>query len=282
MLHLASLLLVLHCHTMVNAEVLTSPFSRKNCAEFFYKNTEPKNLLTQRFARICQQLNRNQKKYRFATLYDRIKRTPVYSAYIYEAGRANRDDWFIEPQLVSQKYQREMEMESDTEIDPALLKESQAVNQDYVNSRYDRGHLNPCQHHRHASDSLATCTLTNIVPQNPVLNQGAWREYEESFRRRAANCIMTYVITGVIPGNNYISDGRVNIPGYIWSAACCTRNQGGPMTWAVIALNDREGTVDDISVKDLEEKLATHPKRPVKLFHEDCPRNPGQPFSESS
>ncbi|XP_014749345.1 PREDICTED: endonuclease domain-containing 1 protein-like [Sturnus vulgaris] len=47
-------------------------------------------------ASICQVYAN---KYRFATLYDRNRRIPVYSAYKYQPGNGSRSDsWFVEPQ----------------------------------------------------------------------------------------------------------------------------------------------------------------------------------------
>ncbi|XP_069482628.1 endonuclease domain-containing 1 protein-like [Ambystoma mexicanum] len=271
MFHFVLLAMALNYHTVGNAEVITSPFSDKHCPGFFYKDTEPKNLMPQSFARICQRFNN---KYRFATMYDRQNHIPVYSAYVYQAGNSNRIGWLIEPQLVGNSYNKEMEDEVLTTIDRNLLRASQALDDDYKDTKYDRGHINPSLHHNDPDDSMSTFTLTNIVPQNATLNQGAWRHYEEdTIKHQAADCTRTYAIVGAIPGNNYISKGRVNVPAYIWAAACCTLQNGGMKAWAVIADNSGINRVDPITLADLEKKLSTHPTRPVHLFHTDCPKN---------
>ncbi|KAI1239528.1 hypothetical protein IHE44_0012654, partial [Lamprotornis superbus] len=82
------------CLWLGHSEVVKS-FTR--CPQFFYARTPPRDSLRPRnAARICQVYGN---KYRFATLYDRNRRIPVYSAYIYEPGPGDRSDsWFVEPQ----------------------------------------------------------------------------------------------------------------------------------------------------------------------------------------
>ncbi|XP_069067615.1 endonuclease domain-containing 1 protein-like [Pleurodeles waltl] len=273
MFHLALLLLALSCYTLADAKVLLEDkFTPTYCSCFFYKGTEPTGIIPPDGARICQ---RFANKYRFATVYDRKRRIPTYSAYIYEAKMSVRTKWMIEPQLVSQSYSETMELERCTKIPKKLLRESQAVDEDYksASKTYDRGHINPSLHHNDGFDSKATFTLTNVVPQNRILNQGAWKKYEEdTIRNRAEGCSRTYAIVGAIPGNNAIAN-RVNIPGYLWAAACCTMANHTVRAWAVIAENSNKNKVDPITIQSLEAQISQSTGGSVRLFHDDCPRN---------
>lgn len=78
-----------------NGEVVHS--FEANCPQFFLRETPPVIRHPPRSVRICQ---RYQNLYRFATLYDEDNRIPVYSAYIYNPGKAKRPKkWMIEPQV---------------------------------------------------------------------------------------------------------------------------------------------------------------------------------------
>ncbi|NXD47106.1 ENDD1 protein, partial [Copsychus sechellarum] len=215
------------------------------CTQFFYAKTAPDfGRYPQKAARICQYYEND---YRFATLYDRNRRIPLYSAYIYNPGNGTRSpSWFVEPQLINKSYIDSMDEESSIiqmyHINLTIIGKNQAIDNDYKNlNNLDRGHLNPSGHQPDNQSSWATFTLTNIVPQNRPLNQNAWRNYEETtMSQRTRDCDITYVLTGAVPGNTTVPSGRVNIPSHIWSAACCLQNKKPKSAWGAIAKNDQD------------------------------------------
>ncbi|NXP19080.1 ENDD1 protein, partial [Scytalopus superciliaris] len=275
MLWLLLLQVWVSCLWMGDSELLPS-FPSSFCP-FFFWNTPPNNVLEpENPAWICQ---RYQNKYHYATLYDRDKRIPVYSAYMYQRGPNKRPKtpWMIEPQLVGLNYPKNMETKDTFMQTPKVteqdIKDSQAVNEDYNNLKdLNRGHLAPSGHLSLPNSRIATFTLTNIVPQNSTLNEGAWNTYEqETMAQKTKFCKLTYVITGAVPGNTYIANGRVNVPSHIWSAACC-RATSHMDAWGAIARND-EDRVEILNLRDLEARLAPlYKKGPVSLFHKNCPR----------
>ncbi|XP_061643122.1 uncharacterized protein LOC133484490 [Phyllopteryx taeniolatus] len=128
-----------------------------------------------------------------------------------------------EPQLTFSHAGPEMEP-FNTPVDQNVI-ESQAVLQDYKNSNYTKGHLNPSMHQKTREDRVATFTLTNIVPQMAGSNSGPWNSLEKQVLRKfKAFCEgPMYVITGAMPyanGTRWIRN-RVSIPEYMWSAYCC-------------------------------------------------------------
>ncbi|NWV77696.1 ENDD1 protein, partial [Dasyornis broadbenti] len=274
MLWLLLLQVSVSCLWLGHSEVVTSFAS---CSRFFYQGTTPNEALEpQNPALICQRYNNS---YHFATLYDRKMRIPIYSAYIYQPGTGNRSkSWFVEPQLIGKNNLKEMETQS-TLIDQhkftlQQIKQSQAVLEDYENLKgLDHGHLSPSGHQSGNNSKSAAFTLTNIVPQDSSLNNGAWNIYE--FRTMANNsksCTTTYVIVGAVPGNTYIASQRVNKPSHIWSAACCVVGQKPMKTWAVIAENDKN-QVQNLTLKELEANLSQlYGRGQVSLFHSACPR----------
>ncbi|NXU43833.1 ENDD1 protein, partial [Drymodes brunneopygia] len=273
MLRLLLLQVLVSCLWLGHSEVVKSFAS---CPQFFYKDTTPDNALNpQNPAWICQRYNNS---YHFATLYDRDRKIPVYSAYIYMPGNGTRSKlWFVEPQLINPSYRKDMNTEkaikTQYKITPQQIGQSQAINQDYKNlTNLDRGHLSPSGHQSGNNSKWATFTLTNIVPQDSALNKGVWKDYEnQTMDQKTQGCKTTHVIVGAVPGNTYIANKRVNVPSHIWSAACCQTN-GNLKTWAVIAENDKN-QVQNLTLLQLEAELShLYGGKKVSLFHSSCPR----------
>ncbi|KFQ01560.1 ENDD1 protein, partial [Haliaeetus albicilla] len=275
MLLLLLLQVLASCLWLAGSEVVTS--FESSCPQFFFRETPPNEALQpENPAWICQNY-KNQ--YYFATLYDRNRRIPVYSAYLYQPGPGTRPKtWLVEPQLMSPTYPKTMEREwtllNYFSVSLDQLSKSQAILKDYKNlTGLNRGHLNPSSHHPDSSSRTATFTLTNIVPQNEKLNGGAWNNYEQqTMTRRTQGCNTTYVVVGAVPGNNYIAKGRVNKPSHIWSSACCEVDTHRRKAWAVIAENDKN-EVQLLTLGELEDVLTQlYGRDQVSLFHRDCPR----------
>ncbi|RMC10512.1 hypothetical protein DUI87_13317 [Hirundo rustica rustica] len=286
MLRLLLLQVLASCLWLGHSEVVTS---FEDCHQFFYERATPSDALhPKKLARICQRYSNS---YHYATLYDRDRRIPVYSAYIYGTGSGKKPHtpWFVEPstdtfssfylaKLINETYLKDMDTESSIEkkykITAQQIGESQAINQDYNNLQdLNRGHLSPSGHQSGNNSKTATFTLTNIVPQNSTLNKGAWNDYEtKTMAEKTEDCKTTYVITGAVPGNTNIPNNRVNVPSHIWSAACCLVNKKRRKAWAVIAENDKN-EVENLSLGDLEARLTELYKgKRVTLFSKACPR----------
>uniref|UniRef100_A0A3B1J392 Endonuclease domain-containing 1 protein-like n=1 Tax=Astyanax mexicanus TaxID=7994 RepID=A0A3B1J392_ASTMX len=250
---------------------------------------------------ICQRFDN---RYHFATLYSRDRRTPLFSAYIYNPpqGKRPKGNWKYEPQLANSKADGNM---VPFPIPPAKVDqnvvESQAVQEDYINSSYTRGHLNPSQHHTDPTDRYATFTLTNVVPQKAGSNDGPWAKLESSVSQRLqAYCLgEAHVVTGIIPyeKDRWLKDkGRVAIPEYLWSAYCCQNfSQNLPKSlidtfpsYAAIGRNDPNSTEEIVPVNPKRKKaflgydvrpmplptLETYLKQrygtPISVFYEQC------------
>ncbi|XP_034958867.2 endonuclease domain-containing 1 protein-like [Zootoca vivipara] len=242
----------------------------KNCLEFFLDKMPPGESLTPpREAKICQ-FYKN--AYRFATMYDREKRIPIYSAYKCQPGKGHRyQGWMIEPQLVDPTLGKGMEDERETNVAAAGIKKSQATFDDYAQAlSIEKGHLNPVSHQPDEDSRAATSTLTNIVPQFSKLNEDAWADHESLIKKEAQACRDMYVLVGAVPGDEYISDLRVNKPSHIWSAACCVLDNQHRKSWAALAKNS-ENEVKGYSLETLQKILAElYGKKKVDLFNGSC------------
>nr|XP_046232132.1 endonuclease domain-containing 1 protein-like [Scatophagus argus] len=232
------------------------------CLQFFYKSWPPKGLDG---TPICQ---RYENLFRFATLYSRPRRSPWFSAYLYSVptGKRPTASWKFEPQLAYPGADGNMIPFPPGPLDQNVV-DSQAVEPDYINSTYSRGHLNPSLHHRSRGDRYATFTLTNVVPQKVGSNDGPWEALEQTVNKTLeAYCLgEAYIVTGIIPYLNneqWLKNHRVAVPEYLWSAYCCPHyNNSLPEelkdsfpTYAAIGRNDRNSTEEIVPVSKTAKK----------------------------
>ncbi|XP_067937558.1 endonuclease domain-containing 1 protein-like [Watersipora subatra] len=267
-----------------------------SCNKFFYKSTAPKGFSSGSLKYICQ---RYEGTFHFATLYDTSKRIPLYSAYTIDefpcSGKqpSRRSSWFIEPELAGRD--KSADMDADKESDHDWVMPTQAINDDYHDSGFDRGHLNPNFHHC-GNDRTATFSLTNSIPQDPCFNRIVWYHIEvETLERMENSCAFDkakrYIIVGAVPSadqripfnDTVIHDkpdkatGRVNVPEYSWSMSCCDAsdsNGAHQSSWSgVIAQNKAGGTVENFaSLVKMERRLQAlyGYKGAIKLLADGC------------
>uniref|UniRef100_A0A3Q1EN86 Si:dkey-243k1.3 n=1 Tax=Acanthochromis polyacanthus TaxID=80966 RepID=A0A3Q1EN86_9TELE len=227
----------------VRADVVEHFEDQSECVKYFYKEKVPEwGASTPGVARLCQ---RFVNRYHFATLYDTNHRIAVYSVF-------------------------------HVDYPGVYLGEKQALNEDFTYSGFDRGHLNPNGHHAVPSRN-ATFTLTNVVPQNPKLNQNSWRIHESDLTNLfKAKCSKAFVLVGAIPSaENWIVKNnvkRVNIPDYLWNAYCCVDNNDKPIqSGAATARNTEDNRVEKLSLAELGEFLQQFSNEPVgELFYNSC------------
>ena len=97
------------------------------------------------------------------------------------------------------------------------VKGRQAVDDDYRNSGWDRGHLAPAADMKWSEQAMdESFYLSNVSPQNGNLNRGVWKSIEELTRDNAQRYGEILVVTGPVftnkKGLGYIGDNRVMIP----------------------------------------------------------------------
>uniref|UniRef100_A0A3B4UNW1 Endonuclease domain-containing 1 protein-like n=1 Tax=Seriola dumerili TaxID=41447 RepID=A0A3B4UNW1_SERDU len=265
--YLALLLLLPWFGGLVLGEVVND-FSK--CQQFFYRNTSPTGITGNHYQPICQRYNNS---YRFATLYDRDRRSALYSAYILSSPEGKRDDetWMYEPQLANRKgdpSMQELNLRPDNNV-----KESQAVLEDYRGTLYTKGHLTPSMHQHSLEDRKATYTLTNIVPQWEGSNSGPWGELEKEVMSEFQKCCKEkmYVITGVMSGKKSINS-RVFVPDYLWSAYCCPSYKPNlPESGDTVGVRTDGFHVTRMSLNGLEKILRKRLEMPnISLFDGQC------------
>ena len=98
--------------------------------------------------------------------------------------------------------------------DPQLKKDSD-IDDDYVKTGFDRGHLSPAADARcnevHMAESFY---FTNMAPQYPGLNRGQWKNLEEWTRILAVENDSVFVQAGCVGVRQQIK--RVAVPTHCW------------------------------------------------------------------
>ncbi|XP_058258309.1 endonuclease domain-containing 1 protein-like [Hemibagrus wyckioides] len=256
----------------------------KACGEFFIRNENgiiiiPTIFPGDQYKMICQ-LWKN--KYRFATVYDTVRRIPVYSAYTFSGKEQSKQsyEWKIEPQLeniIKYKDLKEM-IDSPREAGKIF---NQAVDCDYSGTGFTRGHMFPRQFAVDKDQAESTYTLTNVAPQKGDSNQKWATQVETPIlkeikqRCRYKENDKVYIVTGVVPGEKWISIRRngiyyekgINIPSHFWSAYCCSSNKDDEKLNANAYIATQENFQSKPSnIQDLNKELSKLYNVPFSVF----------------
>lgn len=192
------------------------------------------------------------------------------------------------------------------------LKKTQAIDRDYDETGYDRGHLYP-NSFQCGDDREVTFTLTNAVPMDACFNRIHWKVWEGyllSFLKDSLKInndeahsdsksdsdsnsdsdnekASAYIITGTVPGKDKIPKSgnrdlrRVTVPSLIWTAVCYEhKDPDKSFSFGYIGVNQPEFNIQIMSVSKMNEELSKPSKSPVKIFHDDCFSN--KPASEEA
>ncbi|KAF4116620.1 hypothetical protein G5714_004109 [Onychostoma macrolepis] len=114
-------------------------------------------------------------------------------------------------------------------------KGNQAISNDYSETGYDRGHLNP-NSFQCGEGRIATFTLTNAAPMDACFNRNQWAKWEKTLRTFLRDKLSSdngsataYIVTGTVPPDENLripqseiseEPERVTVPSHIWTAVC--------------------------------------------------------------
>ncbi|XP_052061592.1 endonuclease domain-containing 1 protein-like [Mytilus californianus] len=242
----------------------------RNCRHSFYQDTPPYFNGFTNSVQICQRHRTSSNRF-FAINYNSVQRIPHYSAYLidsFDTGGSRANFWFLEPQLADRTFPQEIVIDNNQ----PRYRNSQALDADYKGCGYDRGHLNPSFYHSETKVArLVTNSLTNVAPQVADFNQGIWNKLEKSlYNAMNESCNFAgakrYFITGVIPSSRTkISNDRVNVPDYFWTAMCCDSSRANDATermmgWSAAFLggNIINSSIYVYTIEDFLNFLARH------------------------
>lgn len=139
----------------------------------------------------------------------------LFNDYILSYDRRLRAPAWVIEHLTPEK----LKVRDKARRDRSKFKEDEAIHEyfratlaDFQKSGYDRGHMAAAGNHKTGQDELdQTFALSNISPQVPEFNQGAWERLEAYVRYRANRSKNTYVVTGPLYLPMKASDGLLYV-----------------------------------------------------------------------
>ena len=225
------------------------------CNDYFYNKRAPQNIPgnINDYVVIVQEIKNTPY---YCTLYNTKDKIAVFSAYQMHFGEgdesARKDTWYIEPGLST------TDVVSNNKV---IKKQEQASNHDYNLAYWDKGHLNP-NFFQTGEGRKATFLLTNAVPMHPAFNRIYWYELEKQTKilmEKYCSNGKRYLITGAIPSSSQNlktlkKEGKVNIPDYIFTAACCLEQEMS-FSFAYIGRNQADPEIFFSTVTDVEKVI---------------------------
>lgn len=135
---------------------------------------------------------------------------------------------------------------------------TQARREDYSNSGWTKGHMAPAADFRWSEEVMRqTFYLTNVCPQNEVLNANDWEYLERQVRRWAKECGKVWVVTGPVVGSNRygsIGESNVTIPDAFFKAVLAPSGDGYSAIAFIMGNDDSRYYLADcaVSIDELE------------------------------
>lgn len=109
------------------------------------------------------------------------------------------------------------------------VSEPRATTYDYINSRYDRGHMCPAADNKWSQQAMdETFLMTNICPQKGSLNRGGWNSLEIQCRKWAEEYGDIYIVAGPIlykGKHKRIGENKVVVPEAFFKVVLCLRDE---------------------------------------------------------
>jgi endonuclease G, mitochondrial len=129
----------------------------------------------------------------------------------------------------------------------ADMGEDSPVSSSYTGSGYDRGHMIPAADVKWSEEAMThSFLMSNVAPQIPALNRGAWRELEEAIRDLVKIEGALIIITGpVLTEAEYprIAEGGTVIPEYYFKVVL-DYSDPGVHAWGFLMPNTEEMLAD--------------------------------------
>lgn len=161
--------------------------------------------------------------------------------------------------------------------DPLIPKDMQQyiVNEEGMGVSYGTGHsrghqIPSADRYGTQANNAATFYATNMTPQDYNFNGGIWAGLEENVRSLARKADTLYVVTGCVPGSEFIVDRggrRINVPAAYYKALLFYSGSGAAYTFqrfdgyaGIAVYMEHRSTLSGtsaqyaMSIKELEEK----------------------------
>jgi endonuclease G len=178
----------------------------------------------------------------------------------------------IDPEDISGKAKRKDNFRDD----PAIPSEHDVTLADYAGKPYDRGHLSAAADNSASDEQMSqSFYLSNMVPQNPNQNRGAWRILEDRIRNLAKTGMNLYVTVGTVyqPGYEVIGNG-LGVPQYIWKVVVDSETNNSIAFLfenKPISTQDIHTTITTVTAIEQITGLNFHPESTSSTFEEVGP-----------
>lgn len=185
----------------------------------------------------------------FILSYDRRLRSPA---------------WVIEHLTPEKLRDRELTNRNRSRFfeDSAIHEYFRAKNDDFLKSGYDRGHMAAAANHKLSQEDLdQTFAYSNISPQWPEFNRGAWEKLERYVRYLAKRSKELYVVSGPLylplkarDGNLYVTykvigSNHVSVPTHYFKVILYESEQNRMTLEAFLMPNDNRMD-DSVSINE--------------------------------
>ena len=167
-----------------------------------------------------------------------LRRMGYTTSYNKDTKCPNWVAWHLTKSHTYGKHQRSGEVfTEDSEVTP------RATNNDYYNSRYDRGHMCPAGDNKWDAQAMSESFLfTNICPQNHSLNKYEWNTLEIQCREWAREYGAVDIVCGPLYNDDSrlqaktIGRSRVHVPDGFFKVVLC--RTGKPKAIGFVFRND--------------------------------------------
>lgn len=143
-------------------------------------------------------------------------------SYLEDHEQAEWVHYKLTPDMLTKNVNRTYNFRPDAKVSTGS-----AVLNDYKGSGYDRGHLCPAGDMVSCEEAMSeSFFLSNMSPQTPSFNRGAWKNLESVVRSWASTDTI-HVVTGpIFIGNKgKIGENNVTVPGYYYKIIYSTTKQ---------------------------------------------------------
>lgn len=192
-----------------------------NCPQFYPNNFH----LTGQTVELCNSF--------FVTRFDTTNNIPMFSSELLKPSQ---------PSVV-----RSNDFHPDTRLDKSV----RAENSDYDGTGYDKGHMTPAEDASTDAQMHDTFLLSNMTPQEPMLNREPWRMLEEMVHKQVnSSGKATIIITGAIYSSGQfhsIGFHHIQIPVAYYKIVYLDNN-----IECYYAVNSNSAKVQQVSVSDLQ------------------------------
>ena len=185
-----------------------------------------------------------------------LRKTGFTISYNRETKNPNWVAWHLTEAHTKGPHQRKQEVF--TEDDE--VKTPRATNNDYYNSRYDRGHMCPAGDNKWDKEAMRESFLfTNVCPQNHGLNKYEWNDLEILCREWAREYGAIDIVCGPIYGDmrdqKTIGKGKVWVPEAFFKVILCRKGNPKAIGFIYRNIGQKQKMADAVYTVDQIEQM---------------------------